>query len=170
MFPGCNLAVEHAALEAGRQDVAQHHQRLFVRAGRNWIEAGIRIGNADELGLGAVDGVAEDPAAGGAMRVHLLPAIFAFAAGADAGDQDTVSRLECRDGCSDLVDDADAFVAENAAGLAGRHVALEDVQVGAADRRFSDLDDRVRRCRNFRFGTVFEGFLPRPLINEGFHR
>ena len=65
-----NLAVEHAAFEAGRQDVAQHHQRLFVGAVGNGIEAGVGMGNADELGLGAVDLVAENPAAGRAMGVH----------------------------------------------------------------------------------------------------
>ena len=118
VLPGCNLAVEHAALEAGRQDVAEHHQRLFVGAVGNRIEARVRIGNADELGLRAVDLVAEDPAAGGAVRVHQLPAIIAFAAGADAGDQDMVSRLERRDGRPNLVDDADALMAQNAARLA----------------------------------------------------
>ena len=29
---GLNLAVEHAALEAGRQDIAQHDERFLVRA------------------------------------------------------------------------------------------------------------------------------------------
>jgi hypothetical protein len=117
VLPGCDLAVEHAAFEAGRQDVAEHHQRFFVGAFGNGIEAGVGVGNADELGLRAVDRVAEDPAAGRAMRVHLLAAIFAFAAGADAGDQHPVARLERRDGRADLVDDADAFVTENAARL-----------------------------------------------------
>ena len=79
--------------------------------------------------------VAEDPAAGRAMRIHLLAAIVAFAAGADAGDQNPVARLERRDGRPDLVDDADALMAQNAAGLASRDVALEDMQIGAADRR-----------------------------------
>ena len=91
-----HLAVEHAAFEAGRQDVAEHHQRFFVGAFGNGIEAGVGIGDADKLGLRAVDVVAEDPAAGRAMRVHLLAAIVAFAAGADAGDQDPVARLEGR--------------------------------------------------------------------------
>ena len=58
-----NLAVENAAFEAGRQNVAQHHQRFFVRAGGNGIEARLRVGNANELGLGPVDLVAENPAA-----------------------------------------------------------------------------------------------------------
>ena len=30
-----NLAVQHAALEAGRQDVAEHHERFFIGAGGN---------------------------------------------------------------------------------------------------------------------------------------
>ena len=117
-----DLAVEHAALEAGRQDVAQHHQRLFVGAVGNGIEARVRVGDADELGLRAVDLVAEDPAAGRAVRVHQLAAIVAFAAGADAGDQHPVSRLERRDGRPDLLDDADALVAQDAAraGRSGR--------------------------------------------------
>ena len=53
--PGCDLAVEHAALEAGRQDVAQHDQRLFVGALGNRVQAGVGMGNAHELGLRAVD-------------------------------------------------------------------------------------------------------------------
>ena len=62
-------------------------------------------------------------------------AINAFAAGAHAGDENAISRLEHRDGRPDLVDDADALMAENAAGLASRDVTLEDVQVGPANRR-----------------------------------
>ena len=120
VLPGCNLAVEHAALEAGRQDVAEHHQRFFVGAVGNRIEAVVRVGRADELGLGAVDRVAENPAAGRAVRKHLLAAIFAFAAGADAGDQNMVARFERRHGRSNLLDDADALMTENAAGLASR--------------------------------------------------
>ena len=64
------LAVEHAALEAGRQDVAQHDQRLFVGAAGDRVEAGVGVGRADVFGLRAVDLVAENPAAGRAVRVH----------------------------------------------------------------------------------------------------
>ena len=162
MLPGCNLAVEHAALEAGRQDVAQHHQRFFVRAVGNGIKAGIRIRDTDELGLRAVDLVAEDPAAGRAMREHLLAAIFAFAAGADAGDQDMVSRFECGHGRPDLLNDADALMTQNATGRTSRDVTLEDVQVGPADRRFHDLDDGVRGRLDFRLRVILQGLLARP--------
>jgi len=80
-----------------------------------------------------------------------------------------VSRLECRHRRPDLLDDADALMAEDAARLAGRDVALEDVQVGAANRRLDDLDDRVRGRGNVRFRTVLQRFLARPLIHESLH-
>jgi hypothetical protein len=41
---------------------------------------------------------------------------------------------------ADLLDDAHAFVAEDEAIVALRDVALEDVQVAAADRRAKDPD------------------------------
>jgi hypothetical protein len=47
-----------------------------------------------------------------------------------------IGRLERRDGRSNLVDNAYALMAKNAAGLAGRDVTLEDMQIGSADRRF----------------------------------
>ena len=62
----------------------------------------------------------------------------------------------------DLVDDAYALVAEDAAGLASRDIALEDVQIGAANRRLGDLDDSVRGRLDLRFWTLLQGFLRRP--------
>ncbi len=121
------------------------------------------------LGLRAVDLVAEDPAAGGAVGVHLPAAIVAFAAGRDAGDEHAVARLERRDAGADLVDDADAFVAENAARRAGRDVALEDVQVGAADGGLDDFDDGVARRADFGLGSLFERFFSGSVIDERFH-
>ena len=93
-----DLAVEHAAFKSGRQDVAQHHQRLFVGARREWVEAGIGMGYADEFGLCAVDLVAENPAACGAMGIHRPAAVDALAASADAGNQNRIARLETGDG------------------------------------------------------------------------
>ena len=165
-----NLAVENAAFEAGRQNVAQHDQRFLVGACRYWIEARLRIGNANELGLGPVDLVAENPAAVHAMRIHELSAIDALAAGGDAGDQDAVSGFEHRDGRPDLLDDANALVAENPAGLTGRNVALEDVKVGAANRRQSHFDDSVGRRRDAGLRPLLQGFVRRAEIDESFHR
>ena len=44
---------------------------------------------------------------------------------------------------ADLVDHADALMAEDATRRTSRHVTLEDVQIGAADRGLGDLHDRV---------------------------
>ena len=46
-----------------------------------------------------------------------------------------IARLEHRDGMADLVDDADAFMAQNAARLARWQIAFEDVEIGAANCR-----------------------------------
>src|SRR5690606_27946090 len=88
---GLYFAVQHTAFEACRQDVAQHDQGLLVHAFRDRIEAGVGMRDADIFGLRPVYGVAKNPAARRAMRIHAAPAIFAFAAGRDAGDQDTVA-------------------------------------------------------------------------------
>jgi hypothetical protein len=60
---GLNLAVENAAFGAGRQSVPLHHERFFIGAGGNGTEAGLRVGNADELCLSPVDLVGENPPA-----------------------------------------------------------------------------------------------------------
>jgi hypothetical protein len=127
------------------------------------------VRNTDELGLGAVDAVAEDPAAGAAVRVHELPAINALATSADAGDQDPVSRLERRDGWPGTVDDSHSFVTKNAARLTTRDVTLEDVEVRAADGRFRYFDDRVGGRCDFRLWPFFQGLFRRTEINESLH-
>jgi len=127
------------------------------------------MGNADELRLRAVDGVAQDPAAGGAMRIHLLAAIDAFSTSADAGDQNAITRLKYRDGGTDLIDNTDAFVTQNAAGLATWQIPFEDMKIGAANCRFRDLDDCVRRRRDFWLRTIHQGFLADGLIDKRLH-
>ena len=109
--PGLHLAVQHAALEAGRQNVAEHDERLFIAAGGKVVETHVGMRDAHQFRLRAVDRVAEDPAPGGAVGIHLLAAILHIATGADAGDQDMVSRLERGDGRANLVDNTDALMA-----------------------------------------------------------
>ena len=166
---GLDLAVEHAAFEAGRQDIAQHDKRIFVRARWNVIETGIGEGNANKFRLGAVDLVAENPAAIDAMRVHATTAIVAFSAGRDARHDYAIAGVKRGDCRADLVDHADAFVTENAAGRAGRHVTLEDMQVGAADRGLDDFDDGIRRRGDLRLRTILDGFLAGSIVDEGLH-
>ena len=85
---------------------------------------------------------------------------------------DTITRspaLKCGDRSADLVDYADAFVAENAAGGASRHIPFEDMQVGPADCRLDDFDDGVGRRLDLRFRPIFERLLFRSMIDESLH-
>ena len=56
-----------------------------------------------------------------------------------------VSVFEPSDTGTCLFHDANALVAKNAAGRAGRHVPFEYVQVGASDRGLCNPHDRVGR-------------------------
>ena len=144
--PGCDAAVQHADLERGREDVGEEQHLLVAQLVGDLVDGGVGERHPRELGLQAVDQVAEDPAsAAGAEAVAALPAEAAAAARGDAGDEHAVAGLERRDRVADLDDRADGLVAEDRAGLHLGHVALEDVQVGAADRGRVDADDRVRR-------------------------
>ena len=94
---GLDPAVADADLEAGRQDVGEHHGRLVADALGHLVQRVVGERDAHELGLGAVDQVAEDPAdpggalVGQAVRVQPLVAVGAGAAGADAGDDHPVA-------------------------------------------------------------------------------
>ena len=70
---------------------------------------------------------------------------------------------------ADAVDDADALVAEDAAGRAGGDVALQDVQVRAADGGLERFDDGVAGRLDLRLGPVFERLFAGTLVDESFH-
>ena len=125
--------------------------------------------NAHVLGLGAVDQIAQDPAAVATVGVHGLLAEVAAEAGGDAGDDDLLADLELRDGRAHLIDDPDALVPENAPVGHGGQVALENVQVGPADRRGGDADDRVRRLLDRRPRLALPGVLAGTVVDERFH-
>src|SRR5690606_17439853 len=114
------------------------------------VERVLRERDAYVLGLRSVDEVAEDPAdpggalVGEAVRGQPLLAVRARAAAGDARDDDAVADLEPAHRGADLDDGADTLVAEDPPLLDGGDVPLEDVEVGAADRRRVDLDDGVR--------------------------
>ena len=160
--PGCNFAVKHAAFESGRQNIAQHDKGFFVRICRNVVKAGIGKRNADIFGLGAIDLVAENPTAVDAMRVHSASAIVAFSARGDAGNDHAIAGMKPGDRRADFLDHSYAFMTQDATWRAGRHVAIENVQIGSADRRLDNLDDGIRRRGDFRLRPIFEGFFPGP--------
>src|SRR5690606_23900139 len=166
---GLDGAIQDADFVAGGQNVAEHDQRFFIGTFGHRVQAVVGMGNAHVFGLGAVDQVAEDPAAVFAVRVHLLLAVFALAAGRDARDQHPVALLEVADAFAHFLDDADAFMAQNAPGLHRGYVALEDVQVGAADGGAGDAHDRIGGFLNPGNGYVVETAFAGAAVDNGFH-
>ena len=136
-----------------------------VTSGGHRVQRGVGVGDADRLGLGAVDQVAEDPADaadGLAVRGHAALAVLAAPALGDGRDEHAVADGEPVDGVADLGDGADRLVAEDAAVGDRGHVALQDVQVGAADRGGVHLDHDVGGFLDGCVGDVFPGFWPGP--------
>mmetsp|Transcript_1092 Transcript_1092/g.1982 ORF Transcript_1092/g.1982 Transcript_1092/m.1982 type:complete len:124 (+) Transcript_1092:2681-3052(+) len=111
------------------------------------------MGDPHALGLGAVNAMAEDPAAVAAVGVDPALAVVATPAGGDTGDQYRVSGFYAGDAVTHGLHHTHAFVAENTAGLASGNVTLEDVQVGATDGGMGDADHRIR-------GLVYFGVRP----------
>src|SRR3546814_3662792 len=122
--------------------------------------------NVDEFRLRHVYGIAHDTPAVGTVRIHPATAIFAARAGGDAGDQDMITSLEAAHRSAHLFDDPDTFMAENPARLASGDIALENVQVSAANRRFRDPHNRVGRRLQVGLGAFVEAFLARTVINR----
>jgi hypothetical protein len=54
-------------------------------------------------------------------------------------------------------------------GRAGRDIALEDMQIRAADGGLGDSDDRVRRSGDLRHRPIFDRLETRPLVDKRFH-
>jgi hypothetical protein len=69
-----------------------------------------------------------------------------------------------------LDDGSHGLVAEDRSRLDLRHVAFEDVQVGAADRDCIDLDHDVRRSLDLRVGHGLPPAFSGPVVNERFHQ
>ena len=157
---GLHLPVLDPDLEARRQDVAEQHALLVRDALGHLVHGCLGVRHPHVLGLGAVDQVAEDPAdprrslVTQAVREDALLAEAAVTARLDAGDDHVVADRELGHRAAHLGDHADTLVAEDPAGRDRRHVALEDVQVGAADRRRVDPHDDVRRILDLRIRRI----------------
>lgn len=165
-----HLTVEDAHFVRRRQDVREHERRLVADLLGQHVRRGVGEGHAGVLGLDAVDPVAQDPAsAAQALAVLGFPAEAAAAAGADAGDQYPVAGTHRGDGRSDLVHGTDGFVPEDPARLDGRHVTLQDVQIGAADGDRVDPHDRVARVLDGRVGNVVPGSLAGAVEDQSLH-
>jgi hypothetical protein len=125
--PGSHLAVQDAALEGRRQDVAQQHERRVLDVRRSGVEARVGERDANVFGLRPVDRVAQHPAAIRAVRGHPAPARIAGAVGADARDQHAVARPDTHHGGADFLDDTDSLVPQYAPVGDRRDVSFQNV-------------------------------------------
>ena len=80
----------------------------------------------------------------------------------DAGDQDPVPDLDVLDAGADLLDGAYRLVTEDPPVSDGRHVALEDVEIGSADRDASTRTTASVSAWIAGSGTSSQAFLPGP--------
>src|SRR5262249_16650191 len=167
---GSHLAVQDAAFEACRQDVAQHHERLVLDVSGSDVEARVREGDADVFGLRAVDRVAEHPAALGAVGGHPAAAGVAGAVGADARHQDAVTGPDAPHRGADRLHDPDPLVAPHAALGDRPDVALEYVEMGPGDGGGHDPHHRVGGMLDDRPRLLLPGLLARPVVDERLHR
>jgi hypothetical protein len=148
----------HPDLERGGQDVGEHERRLVADRVGQRVRRRVRERNPNLLGLRAVDAMPEDPpAAAEALPVPRLAAEAAPAAGADAGDQHAVTRLNPADPGADLGHGADGLVTEDPRRLSGGHVPLEDVQVRSADGDRVHAHDGVLRVLDHGIRDVLPG-------------
>jgi hypothetical protein len=170
---GLDVAVEHADLVAGRQDVGEEQHLLIGHARGHLDQAGPGERDSRVLGLQPVDQVAEDPADAAdllAMRRHAPGAVAATAAVGDRRDDHLVARRQPGHGGAEFGDRADRLVAENPSVRDGWHVALEDVQVRAADGRGVDPDDRIGGVLDGRIGDLFPRLGGGTVVDQCLHR
>src|SRR5262249_45995495 len=104
-----------------------------------------------------------------ALRVVAGAAVDARAAGDGRRDDDAVADLEVAHVRSDLLDDADAFVAEDGPRLHPRQRAADHVQIGAADGARREPHDGVGLGLDRRLRHVVEPDVPDPVENDGLH-
>ena len=150
--------------------MSERNKRLLVGdAVRDLDRADIGHRHAQIFGLAAAvaaEHVAEAEQAGGRMAHrldrHLGIGVGAIAAGEQAllaepalaaadreRDDDAVADLEIGHLGAELDHLAHILMAQDVAALHRRLIAVEKVEIGAADRAGRDLDDRVARMFNF---------------------
>src|ERR1700694_1046558 len=104
-----------------------------------------------------------------ALPVAGLLAESAAAARRYARNQNVVTDLKVGDGCAGFDNGADRLMTEDGACLHRGHIALEDMQVGAANGGGVDLDDSVGRRLDGRVGDGVPRALSGTVVYECFH-
>src|SRR4029077_19149916 len=105
----------------------------------------------------------------GALVEPALAAQGAVAAGGEEARHDPVAGLESSDLAPDLFDRADELVSEHRTGV-HRRLAVQDVQVRAADGSERDLDQHVPGTAEYRSRDVYDLDLALALESQRLHR
>jgi len=93
-----------------------------------------------------------------------------FTAGNRKGDDNPITHLQRFVGCADFDDFAHGLMAEYVTFLHRGDHAVEDVQIGAADRACGDLDDGVATVLDLRVGYGFAANVVLAVPGERSHR
>ena len=101
--------------------------------------------------------------------VVAAPALVALAAPDRERHDDAVAHLELLDLGADLDDLAHELVADDVAVHHARHVAVVEVQVGAADGAGGDPDDGVARILDLGIGNLFAADVARLVPDKRLH-
>ena len=138
---------------------------------------GIGEGHAEQLSLcalvAALVGVAVSRARVAGVGRQAGGAVAGDAHGAKAaadvgGDGDAVAFFDAGDSGADLLDNAQGFVADDAA-LDPAHASLVEVEVGAADRGRSDAEEDVGLGPHLGVGDFLDGDPASFFKDDGFH-
>ena len=156
---GLRLAADDRVV-CGRQVVGEKDGGLVRHGLGERREHRVGVGNADELCLGAIEAgidarVAEERAAG-ALRDAARAAGGARAVGDEAHVHHAVAGPDRRDIGADLDDLARELVPHDRPVLEARNVPVQRTEVGAADGRGVDADDRVGRGEEDWIGDVLD--------------
>ena len=135
----------------------------------------MRIRDEEVFRLGAVDRVAEAPAAERlvvaamtALRMLTGEARQTLSARRDCADEHALADAIPRDSRAELLDDTHGLVAEDEA-RTNRILTAKDVNIRAADRRQGEANDCLARAGE-RFRNVFETEVARAVKDGGTHR
>src|ERR1019366_8117593 len=113
---------------AGGEDVGQHQDLFVAGAFGHRIGGGVGKGHADQLRLGPVNEVPEDPAAAAeALPIATFAAVAAPSARGDARNKHTSTHVKRLYPGSDLYNRADRLVTEDPTCCGLGHIALQDV-------------------------------------------
>ena len=167
---GTDLPVENADLVAGGEDVREHEDLLVGHTVGHAIGRGVGKRHAHVLGLGPVDQMAQDPAAAPeALTEATLPTEPARTTRGDARDQHPVPDRHVLHPGTNRLDRADGLVPEDAPVGDRGNVALEDVEVRAADRHGIDSYDGIGVVDDGRLGHLLPRLLTRTVVHECSH-